>query len=244
MTTFDGSTPDTGVLHIPLNAFNDLVAQSLDEATPESALEKIVRVARETIGGADDVSITMLKNGVPSTVAFTGRLAMDLDESQYERGYGPCLDAAVGSGICKIDDMRAEARWTDYTAVAADRGCLSSLSVALPESGAISGALNIYATRPEAFDDAACEVGTAFAAFAAVAVGNLARYDSAKREAHELQAAMQSRAVIEQAKGIIMGDRRCTADDAFEIMIGLSQNANVKLRQVAAALVQQAAQPK
>lgn len=244
VTTSDGTTQRDAALHIPLNAFNDLVALSLDDVTTESALEKIVRVARQTIGGADDVSITMLKDGTPSTVSFTGQLAIDLDESQYERGYGPCLDAAVGSGICKIDDMRTETRWADYTAVAAERGCLSSLSVPLPESGAVSGALNVYATRPDAFDDAACEVGSSFAAFAAVAVGNLARYDTVKREAEGLQAAMQSRAVIDQAKGIIMGDRRCSADDAFEIMVGLSQNANVKLRDVAAALVLQAAQPK
>ena len=244
MTTADGSTQDSGVVQIPLNAFNDLVALSLDDVSTESALEKVVRVARQTIGGADDVSITMLKDGTPSTVSFTGQLAIDLDESQYERGYGPCLDAAVGSGICKIDDTRTESRWAEYAAAAAERGCLSSLSVALPESGATSGALNIYATRPNAFDDAACEVGSSFAAFAAVAVGNLARYDSAKRQAQELQTAMQSRAVIEQAKGIIMGDRRCSADDAFQIMVGLSQNANVRLRDVAAALVQQATQPK
>lgn len=225
---------------IPLNAFNDLVALSLDEETTESALEKIVRVARQTIGGADDVSITMIKDNKPSTIAFTGQLSIDLDESQYERGYGPCLDVAVGGGICKIDDMRTEARWADYTAVAAERGCLSSLSIPLPERGAVTGALNIYATRPEAFDDAACDVGTAFAAFAAVAVGNLATYDTARRQAEQLQAAMQSRAIIEQAKGMLMGGRRCGPDEAFDILVELSQHTNRKLRDVAQALVNEA----
>lgn len=243
MSTSDGSAQDSHVLHIPLNAFNDLVGISLEEVTAESVLEKIVRVARETVGGADDVSITMLKDRKPSTPAFTGQLAMDLDESQYERGYGPCLDAAVGSGICKIDDMRTEPRWPDFTARAVERGCLSSLSVPLPDSGAVSGALNVYATRPGAFDDNAPEVGAAFAAYAAVAIGNMVQYDTAKREADELQQAMQSRAVIEQAKGIVMGDRRCSADDAFQIMVRLSQTSHVKLRDVAAALVNQAVQP-
>jgi hypothetical protein len=97
MTTSDENTHGDGLLQIPLNAFNDLVALSLQEETAESALEKIVRVARQTIRGADEVSITVLQDNKPSTVAFTGQLAVDLDERQYERGHGPCLDAAVGA---------------------------------------------------------------------------------------------------------------------------------------------------
>jgi AmiR/NasT family two-component response regulator len=108
----------------------------------------------------------------------------------------------------------------------------------------MGGAINIYATRPNAFDDAACQLSTAFAAFAAVAVGNLARYSSAKREAEELQQAMASRAEIEQAKGLLMGEHGCTADEAFQIMVRLSQTNNVKLRDVAVALVYHAAPPR
>lgn len=218
MTTSGHGLPGRhDVLQIPLNAFNELVALSLEEDTAESALEKIVRVARQTIRGADDVSITVLRNNTPSTLASTGQLSLDLDESQYQRGYGPCLDAAVGGGICKIDDMRTESRWADYTATAAERGCLSSMSVPLLAPGSITGALNVYAVQPEAFDDAACEVGTSFATFAAVAIGNLVRYDTARRAAEDMQTAMRSRAVIEQAKGILMGSRRCRADAAFDI---------------------------
>jgi transcriptional regulator with GAF, ATPase, and Fis domain len=238
----ENSSQGGDVLQIPLNASNDLVGLSLDEVTTESALEKIVRVARQTIGGADDVSVTVLGSRQPSTIAFTGHLAIDLDESQYQRGYEPCLDAAVGGGICKIDDMRTEQRWNEYTAEAAARRCLTSISVPLPDTGAISGALNVYATRPDAFDDAACEIGSSSAAYAAVAVGNLHRYDTAKKEAQDLQRAMQHRAVIEQAKGMIMLERRCTADDAFQFMVTLSQSSKVKLRDVTATLVQRTSQ--
>ena len=58
-----------------------------------------------------------------------------------------------------------------------------------------------------------------------------------------MQSAMQSRAVIEQAKGIIMGERRCTPDEAFAILAKVSQDSNRKLRDVAAALVERAARP-
>ena len=101
----------------------------------------------------------------------------------------------------------------------------------------MTGALNVYATQAHAFDDVACEMGTAFAAYAAVALGNVRLYATARREAEAIRRAMDSRAVIEQAKGILIAERRCTAEEAFEILVGLSQDTNVKLRDVALALV-------
>jgi AmiR/NasT family two-component response regulator len=58
-----------------------------------------------------------------------------------------------------------------------------------------------------------------------------------------MQAAMESRAVIEQAKGIVMRERRCTADEAFANLVKISQDTNRKLRDVATALVNRTAQP-
>jgi transcriptional regulator with GAF, ATPase, and Fis domain len=133
--------------------------------------------------------------------------------------------------------MRTETRWADYTPTAAGRGCLSSLSVPMPATGALTGALNIYSTRPDAFDDPACEIGASFASFVAVAVGNLTRYDTAKREAEGMQSAMHSRSVIEQAKGILMAQQRCSAEVAFNLLIAASQRSNTKLRDVAASIV-------
>ena len=240
MTTADGSTQDGSVLRIPLSAFNDLVAQSLDDVTPESALEKIVRVARQTIGGADDVSITMLKDGSPSTVAFTGQLAMDLDESQYERGYGPCLDAAVGSGICKIDDMRTEQRWPEYVAhVVQTTPVRSSLSVPLPYQGSSIGALNNYSTRPAAFaSPESLQAGLEVAEAVAVAVANADAHHQLSEQARNMRVAMESRAVIEQAKGVLMAQRHVDAEQAFEILREASQRYNRKLRDIAVGIVE------
>jgi transcriptional regulator with GAF, ATPase, and Fis domain len=228
---------DTDRLAIPLNAFLDLVDVSLHEDTTESALEKVIRVGRETVGGCDEASVTLITEAGPRTAVFTGQLALDLDESQYQRGYGPCLDAAVGGGILKIDETRTETRWPDYARAAAERGARSSMSVPISAQAGVSGALNFYATQPDAFDDASCELGTALAAYAATAVRNLRHHESARREAEAIQRAMQSRAVIEQAKGILMRDRGCTADEAFDLLVATSQRSNHKLRDVAQQLV-------
>ena len=106
----------------------------------------------------------------------------------------------------------------------------------------MSGALNVYATKPDNFDQDAIILAQTFAGYAAVALANAHLYDVTATLAQHMQAAMANRAVIEQAKGIIMGDRRCTADEAFRILSKLSQDSNRKLRDVAAALVARAAQ--
>jgi AmiR/NasT family two-component response regulator len=104
----------------------------------------------------------------------------------------------------------------------------------------IDGALNLYGVQDRAFDDRAVLLAETFAGYAAVALANANLYGVTAKLARQLQTAMASRAVIEQAKGIIMGNRRCTADEAFAVLIRISQDSNRKLRDVAATLVAKA----
>ncbi len=92
----------------------------------------------------------------------------------------------------------------------------------------------------QAYDDEAVDLARTFAAYAAVAVANAHLYDSTAALAEQMRAAMANRAVIEQAKGIIMGERRCSPDEAFALLSKVSQDSNRKVRDVAAALVAQA----
>jgi AmiR/NasT family two-component response regulator len=114
------------------------------------------------------------------------------------------------------------------------------MSIPVPLQREVSAALNVYSTQAGAFDEAAVEVASTFAAYAAVALANMHLYQAQGKVAEQLQIAMQSRAVIEQAKGILMGQRRCSASEAFDILVRLSQDTNRKLRDVAAALVEDA----
>jgi GAF domain-containing protein len=212
-------------------------AASIADTTIDAVLDKIAELAQRAIPGADDVSVTLIRGRGPHTAAFTGDLALACDERQYERGHGPCLDAARTTATLLIDDMGQETRWPDYTAAAIDAGAHSSLSIGLPVHESVTGALNIYATKPDAFDDDAIVVAQTFAGYAAVALANAHLYDAQASLAQHMQAAMENRAVIEQAKGIIMAARRCSPDEAFQILTKLSQDTNHKLRDVATALV-------
>ena len=226
----------------PNEAFGQLGRIKLSDTDLDGVLNTIAGLAKRTIPGASEVSVTLVRGKGAHTAAFTGDLALSLDESQYESGHGPCLDASEAAATMSVPDMASEARWPQWAARARQIGVNSSLSIGLPVQDTVTGALNVYATKPHAFDDDAIVLGQTFAGYAAVALANAHLYDTTASLAQQMQAAMDSRAVIEQAKGIIMGDRRCTADEAFAILAKLSQDTNRKLRDVAAALVARAAE--
>jgi GAF domain-containing protein len=226
----------------PNEAFAELGRIKLADIDIDTLLDKIVQLAKRTISDAGEVSVTLLQGEEAHTAAFTGELALQLDEMQYERGYGPCLDASTGTASLLVPDTGSEQRWPDWAHAARQAGAHSSLSIGLPVHEQVTGALNIYATKPHAFDDDAITVAQTFAGFAAVGLANAHLYQTQATLAGHLQKAMENRAVIEQAKGIIMGDRRCTAEEAFAILTKLSQDTNRKLRDVATALVTQATQ--
>ena len=223
------------------DAFRELARIDFSGHSIESLMRELSEITKRTVPGAEEVSVTFLEGDTPKTVAFTGALALDLDERQYERGYGPCLDGTAAGEIVSIDDMGTEDRWPDWARVAVERGCGSSLTVPVPLQRQISAAINLYSTQPHAFDDDSREVARAFASYAGVALANMHLYESTARLAEQLDTAMQSRAVIEQAKGILMGQRQCTAQEAFDVLVELSQRSNRKLRAVAEALVDSAA---
>jgi GAF domain-containing protein len=219
------------------DAVTQLAELSFANTPLDAMLQRIAELAKQLIPGVAEASVTLVSNDKAASAAFTGQLALDLDESQYGRGYGPCLEAAVGEQIREITDARTEQRWPEYARSAVERGSLSSMSVPVPVREAIHGAINLYAVEADAFDDDARDLARVFASYAAVAVHNLHLYESTRDLARNLDVAMQSRAVIEQAKGILMSQRRCDATEAFNLLATASQRSNRKLRDIAQGIV-------
>jgi GAF domain-containing protein len=200
-------------------------------------LNEIVGIARRAMPSVEAASITLIRGEKPFTAAYDGQMALDADELQYERGYGPCVDAGRAGQMLLIDDMRSDQRWPDYAQQVAAQGVLSSLSVPLPFQGATIGALNTYAGRPNLFDDHDVELAEEVAAWVAVAVGNADASARTSKDLTQLRTVMTSRALIEQAKGILMERHTIKEDEAFTILTHASQRTNTKLRDVAAELV-------
>ncbi|WP_448615782.1 GAF and ANTAR domain-containing protein [Modestobacter sp. URMC 112] len=220
-------TDPLGALHREL-AGVVLAARELPEV-----LDEVVHIARRAILGSEATSITLIRDERSFTAAFDGQLAMDADELQYQRGYGPCLDAGRAGELFVVTDMRTEERWPDYARHVAELGVLSSLSVPLPFQGATIGALNNYARTPDAFGVADVQLGQEAAAFVAIAVGNAEAAARATTDVENMRQAMASRSVIEQAKGILMERYKITPEQAFTLLTHASQRNNVKLRDIA-----------
>jgi GAF domain-containing protein len=214
-----------------------LARVSLRDRPLNDVLAEISRLARDVVPGADATSITLLRGDRAFTAANTGEEALDADQLQYERGYGPCMDAGRTGLLMHVDDMAVESRWPDYSKAVQDKGIRSSVSAPLPYQGATIGALNVYAAVPGAFstqDIAACEE---VADYIAVAVNNADAHSEAVQLATDMRRAMESRAVIDMAKGILIARHHCSPEEAFAILSRTSQNHNRKLRDLAEALV-------
>ncbi len=216
-------------------ALEQLGRLSLRELSMDTLLQTVADLTKAVMPGNTDTSVLLLVKNRPTTVVSTGQLAVDLDETQYERGHGPCLHAARTGELTEIPDTR----WPDYTRCAAEHGNLSSLSIPLLIDGdaQVTGALNVYARRPHAFDEDSRWAATRFGPYAAVAVGNLHAYQTARDMADNLRLALESRAVIDQAKGVLMERHKLTADRAFQLLARASMHSNRKVRDIADHLV-------
>jgi GAF domain-containing protein len=217
----------------------DLARVELAGRTLEEVLGEIVAIANREVPGAESTSITLVRADKPFTAAHHGAMSLAADELQYEQGHGPCMDAGRGGVVLRVDDMRTETRWPDYVAHVVDTGVRSSLSVPLPYQGSTIGALNIYSSRPTAFaSQESLDAGLEVAETIAVAVANADAHWQVTEQARNMRLAMESRAAIEQAKGVLMAQRHVDAEAAFEILREASQRYNRKLRDIATGIVE------
>jgi transcriptional regulator with GAF, ATPase, and Fis domain len=221
-------------------ALAELAGVALAQQDLPAALEEICRIAVRTVPGAEGASVTTFSEGGRPAAIADGAWAQELDELQYAEHEGPCYDAYRTGNIFRIRDLANEPRWPSYVPRAVEHGARSVVSLAMSAEGKLVGALNLYCSTPDAFTAEAVAVAEVVAAHAGLA-GQVAAAMYGHRDlAMQLAEAMRSRAVIEQAKGILMGARRCDADTAFKVLAELSQNSNRKLRDVAQALVAEA----
>ncbi|MGJ7439710.1 GAF and ANTAR domain-containing protein [Aquipuribacter sp. MA13-6] len=238
MTAADGrgqpSSADTGTS----DGLDELAAQfsrfartAEQQDDPHETLVEIVRAAVEVVPGCDEgsISIVLGRRRVTSEAA-SGELPSVVDAIQERLGEGPCLDSAYQHVTVRVPDMAAEERWPRFTAEAVAAGALGMMSFQLYVAGDDLGALNLFSRRAGAFDDESEHVGLLFAAHAGVA------YATA-RERESLTRTVETRHVIGQAQGILMERHKVTSEQAFAMLVRVSQHRNEKLRRVAQRLV-------
>jgi GAF domain-containing protein len=200
-------------------------------------VDRIAHLGVAAVAPAQEVGITMLVNGKVKTAFFTDPEVVDIDQAQYSSGEGPCLQAFRDGVTYRVDATRTDTTFPAFSAACVEHGILSTLSMPMIVNHEPLGAFNLYSRTEDAFSSDDEDAAGRFAGQAAIVLGNSSAYWDAHQLTLDLNAAMRSRAVIEQAKGILMGAQRCTADEAFELMVRASQRENIKLRDIAARIV-------
>lgn len=227
------------------NSLALLIAQSASRyRAAESAVELgqiICEVALEVVPQAEHASVSyLLKDGQIDTVAVTSEVCEVVDRYQEEHEDGPCADAARHSPVTHLPDTGHDDRWPGFSRWAAEQGVGSMMAVQLttyeadethPEGGRAGlGALNLYAAEPLRFDAEAERRARLVAAVASVGL-------SSHQHVAQLTEAIASRDLIGQAKGILMARLQLSDDAAFDVLRERSRHTNVRLVEVARAVV-------
>jgi GAF domain-containing protein len=221
----------------PVAQLHDLLLESKDISGFLDEFTCAIAQALSTDGDEAWCAVTLLRPKRSATVASSSDHAEALDEIQYHFGDGPCLTAAREHRTVHVRDTRTDPRWPDYGRAAAGNGILSALGVPFELGDEASAGLNVYADRPGKFDEATVEVVQRHVAAVSTTLRLAVRLARHRDTEADLQAAMASRTSIDLAVGIVMGQNRCTQDEAVRILMAASSHRNVKLRDLAAELV-------
>lgn len=207
-------------------------------SSTQLTLEKVVLVATEIIQGCDLVGISVVHgDGIDTPVGTTEALNR-IDELQFVLKEGPCYDALHMHEIVHSRDLANDSRWPTWgPMIAREVGVASIVSYRLYTTKDTLGALNLYATEPDAFDADDINNGHALAAHVGVAL-------AASQNAEHLEMAISNRTVIGRAEGILMERFGLPADQAFAVLRRVSQRRNVKLNRVAEELVRTGVTPR
>lgn len=207
-----------------------------DKRPLTDTLQDVVTLAKRVIPGTQDVSVTMLTGERAQTVVFTGPLAVELDERQYDAGFGPCMDAARGGRTVQVDTA-GSTTYPEFARLSNAAGVSHVVSLPLSIPGRSVGALNTYVALTRDLTEADVEVAQAFATYAAVALANSTMARGTGHLDEQVQGALRSRTVSEQAMSILMASRQCPAEAAFDAMVELSRQHGRPLREIAQSIV-------
>jgi len=215
----------------------------LSEQSLAESLQRVAELSVRAVYGADGAGVTWVVQGRPTTVTAAGDFVRRIDEIQYTLSEGPCLEAHGSQRVVLCEDLETESRWPRFRTAALGHGLRGVVAAPLTVRSDRLGALNVYALQSGVFDDTAVETAALFAEQASIVLANAEAFTRAREAATNLGEALTSRAMIDMAKGILMGRESCTPQEAFELLRQMSQTRHRKLRDIATELVDEVARP-
>ena len=218
-------------------AYSELQNLLLESPDVTNFLDELARLSAALVAGSS-CGLTMRRDHQVVTAAYSDDLAALLDEVQYSRGQGPCLQALHTGERVEVPDLAGESRWPEYCPRALAHGVASSVSLPLRVvDGDTIGALNLYSRQVHTFTETDVRILEGYARQASTALALMLRISRQRKIEDEVAEGLATRTVIDQALGIIMARSKVTASEAFAVLRRASQDRNRKLKDIAADII-------
>lgn len=222
--------------------FAELSQQLMSDHDVAATMQRICERALEVVPVADFCAITVRRRrGRLETLAHTDMVALECDHLQYSLNEGPCISSALEDEPFLVRSTADDRRWPAWGPEVAALGVHSLISVQLsaetldPDRDPL-GAINVYAREVDRFTRSDLERVLVYAIHAANALAT-------SHLVTGLTEAVDSRHQIGMAQGVLMSRYRLDAEQALEALQRYSSHSNVKMREVAASVVEQGELP-
>ena len=227
---------------MPGSDLSDLL--DIGTASDARSVKQLAIAAVQSVAGCSASNVAMWAGGEPVLIASTHPDLPRLVEVEHRAGRGPVQVAlAQATEPVSCPDTLSEERWPEYAAAALLVGVRCSLTFAhLAPGGALS--LTLFGARPRCIDPRRAQPAEMLGALGGAVLGAVSRYDDARRTASQLKDAATARAVVDQAKGILMHALGCSAEEALRRMRQTSQERNVRAIDVAREIVEAGSRPR
>jgi GAF domain-containing protein len=203
----------------------------------EAALSELTESVTAVLGLSGS-GVTMAEEGRLRFVTAVSQASGELERNQEEEQAGPCRDAYDTGEVVRVTDVRKEStRWPEFSATACRLSVAGVAGIPMRLDDQIIGALNLYSPEPREWTDEDIAVAAVLADVATSYVVNASKLRQQEQLSEQLQHALESRVVIEQAKGITAQQNSVTVDQAYQCMRRHARNNNASLRVVAEAIV-------
>jgi transcriptional regulator with GAF, ATPase, and Fis domain len=207
------------------------------EEVPDETLRRLTALAVELIPGGAAAAVTIAPDGPALTVAVSDQRLDELHRLQFDSGDGPVVETLRHNEPRRVDDTAAERRWPAFCRAADRAGFGSCLVLPLRTDRQPPGAVALYGMQTNVFRGAAHDIALLLTAQGGTAVRNASLYRACLSLVASLQARLESRAVIEQAKGVLHAELGVSPAEAFHLLSRFSQNTNQRVRSVSADLL-------
>ncbi|HTF55406.1 MAG TPA: GAF and ANTAR domain-containing protein [Pseudonocardia sp.] len=213
------------------NALAEMARDFSAQDSARATLDRVVAHAVALVDGCDAAGVMVLRRGEVVTLAASDNMVVASDRLQGECGEGPCFDAARNKHEAyRITDLSTRSeQWPNYAPKARKLGIGSMMGFLLYTRDKDLGALDLYSSRPGAFEQQEEHVGWLLASHAAVAMAGAEHIEN-------LETALETRKVIGEAVGILMARYKLAENDAFGRIVKASQDSNVKVRDLAVTI--------